>query len=78
MHKSEVMKMAYSNLKAEMARKDITIESMAQMLGIHRNSVANKLNGASSFSIEEAMKIRGSFFQDLEYKYLFAPDRRGE
>lgn len=34
--------MAYSNLKAEMARKDITIESMAQMLGIHRNSVANK------------------------------------
>lgn len=40
--------MAYSNLKAEMARKDITIESMAQMLGIHRNSVANKLNGASS------------------------------
>ena len=51
--------MAYSNLKAEMARKDITIESMAQMLGIHRNSVANKLNGASSFSIEEAMKIRG-------------------
>lgn len=52
--------MAYSNLKAEMARKDITIESMAQMLGIHRNSVANKLNGASSFSIEEAMKIRAT------------------
>lgn len=77
-HKSEVIKMAYSNLKAEMARKDITIESMAQMLGIHRNSVANKLNGASSFSIEEAMKIRGIFFPDLEYKYLFAPDRRGE
>lgn len=70
--------MVYSNLKAEMARKDITIESMAQMLGIHRNSVANKLNGASSFSIEEAMKIQDSFFQDLEYKYLFAPDRRGE
>ena len=70
--------MAYSNLKAEMARKDITIESMAQMLGIHRNSVANKLNGASSFSIEEAMKIRGIFFPDLGYNYLFAPDLRGE
>ena len=74
----EVANTAYSNLKAEMARKDITIESMAQMLGIHRNSVANKLNGASSFTIEEAMKIRSSFLPELEYEYLFAPDRRGE
>lgn len=66
--------MAYSNLKAEMGRKDITMETISKTLKIHRNSVANKLNGTSSFSIEEAMKIRNTFFPNLEYKYLFATD----
>ena len=63
--------MAYSNLKAEMGRRDITIEAIARLLGIHRNSVANKLNGPSSFSIEEAIKIKSAFFPTCEYKYLF-------
>lgn len=66
--------MAYSNLKAEMGRKDITMETISKTLKIHRNSVANKLNGTSSFSIEEAMKIRNTFFPNLEYKYLFATE----
>lgn len=35
------------NLKGEMAKKDITIEEVSKLLKIHRNSVANKLNGDS-------------------------------
>lgn len=35
------------NLKGELAKKDITIEEVAKLLGIHRNSVANKINGDS-------------------------------
>lgn len=63
--------MAYGNLKAEMGRRDITIEAIAKALHIHRNSASNKVNGSSSFSIEEAMIVKDTFFSDLDYEYLF-------
>lgn len=63
--------MSYSNLKAEMARRGITIESIAQLLGIHRNSAANKVNGKNQFTIQEAFDIQKTFFPDLEAQYLF-------
>lgn len=63
--------MAYGNLKAEMGRRDITIEAIAKALHIHRNSASNKVNGPSSFSIEEAMIVKDTFFSDLDYEYLF-------
>lgn len=66
--------MSYSNLKAELGRNDITIESMAECLNIHRNSVANKLKGKTKFSIEEAMTIQEKFFPTLSIDYLFATD----
>lgn len=59
------------NLKGEMAKKDITIEEVSKLLGIHRNSVANKINGDSSFSIDEAFKIHKRFFPNLSMEYLF-------
>ncbi len=62
------------NLKGEMAKKDITIEEVSKMLGIHRNSVANKLNGDSAFTIHEAFKIHDSFFPELSIDYLFATE----
>ena len=70
--------MAYRNLKAEMARKDITIEAISKEIGVHRNSVSNKVNGSSSFSIEEAMKIKNNFFPDLDYRYLFQTEPEEE
>lgn len=66
--------MAYLNLKAEMAKRDVTAESMAKFLGIHRNSVANKLKGFSSFSIDEAMELKNKFFSDCEIEDLFNKD----
>lgn len=76
MRRMEAKTVAYRNLKAEMGRCDVTIEAISKTLGIHRNSVANKLNGASSFSIEEAMKIHNAFFPNMGYKYLFATDEQ--
>lgn len=66
------------NLRGEMAKRKISIESVADLLKIHRNSVANKLNGESSFSIEQAMLIQETFFPDLKVKYLFGRDEGGE
>lgn len=59
------------NLKGEMAKNDISIEELSKLLNIHRNSVANKLRGKSSFSVEEAIKIRDTFFPKMELEELF-------
>lgn len=66
--------MAYLNLKAEMARKNVTIEEISDLLKIHRNSVSNKLNGKSKFSIDEAFSVQRAFFPDMETQYLFATE----
>ena len=62
------------NLKGEMAKKDITIEEISKLLGIHRNSVANKLNGDSAFTIDEAFKIQNKYFPTLSLAYLFGTE----
>lgn len=67
--------MPYLNLKAEMAKRNITIESIATHLGLHRNSVAYKLNKGGSFSIEESMEIRKEFFPDLPIDYIFVREK---
>lgn len=66
--------MPYLNLKAEMAKRNITIEAIAKELSIHRNSVSYKINRGGSFSIEESMRIRKKFFPDLSLDYIFAHD----
>lgn len=63
------------NLRGEMAKCNVSIEDIANLLKIHRNSVANKLKGDSSFSIDESMKIQEKFFPNLELKFLF---KKGE
>lgn len=63
--------MSCINLRGEMAKRKISIEEVADFLGIHRNSVTNKLNGDSNFSVDESMKLQEKFFPDLDLKYLF-------
>lgn len=66
------------NLRGEMAKRMVSIENIADLLGIHRNSVANKLKGESSFSIDQSVKIQETYFPDLELKYLFKKEEKGE
>jgi len=66
--------MPYLTLKGEMAKRGITIEAIAQLLCIHRNSVANKIKGESSFSIEEATQIRDAFFPTKKIEELFGKE----
>ena len=40
--------MPYLNLKGEMAKQDVKIENLAELLGLHRNSISKKINGPSS------------------------------
>lgn len=68
--------MPYLNLKGEMAKRNVTNESIAILLGIHRNSVYNKINGESRFSIDEAIIIRNTFFPDSDIDTLFETEEK--
>ena len=61
----------YSNLKALMAAKGISIDAMATLLGLHRNTVSNKLDGDSEFTYGQAEKIQSVMFPEYTCQYLF-------
>lgn len=62
----------YPNLKAEMAKNNISMEKIANLLGLHRNTVKNKIDKPEgSFSIEEVFAIKAYLFPHLDISYLF-------
>lgn len=61
-----------ANLIGEMAKRRIAINDIAELLGIHRNSVANKLYGKTGFSLDEALQIYDRYFSDCDFRTLFA------
>lgn len=63
--------MLYKNLRAEMARNDVTIGEMAEALGVRYATVSDKLNGKSRFYYDEASKIKRHFFPSCQLEYLF-------
>lgn len=63
--------MKYLTLVGEMAKNKISNKAVAILLGIHQNSVYNKIKGDSSFSVEEALLIRDNFFPGYDIDELF-------
>ncbi|MTP79862.1 XRE family transcriptional regulator [Turicibacter sanguinis] len=63
--------MVYKNLKAEMARNNVTNEMLANSLGINISTVSVKLNNISRLKFIEAKKIQKDFFPNLPTDYLF-------
>jgi transcriptional regulator with XRE-family HTH domain len=61
----------YDNLKALMAAKGITIEALARLLNVHRNTVSAKLDGDSEFTFGQAELIQETMFPEYNSKYLF-------
>lgn len=60
------------NLIGEMARRRISSNALAELLGCHRNSIHNKLYGISEFTLSEALTIYDAFFRDCDFRILFA------
>ena len=61
----------YPNVKAEMARKNVTIEMLAKHLKKNKGTICAKLNGKSEFSIPEAEQIRDYLNPALTIDQLF-------
>ena len=61
----------YANLRAEMARKRITIKSVAEHLGQGVATISNKINGKSDFTVPEAVEIKKFIAVDMPIDELF-------
>lgn len=71
---------AFVNLRAAMARKNLGIVDMARTLDVNRDTLARKLAQKSPLTLDEAFSIQQTFFPELDVKYLFTQtdDRTGE
>jgi len=61
----------YKNLEAEMVRIGIARKDLAALLNVRYATIVDKLKGKSSFTLDEALRIKNSFFPNLSIEYLF-------
>ena len=64
-------KIMFENLRAEMARKNITITEIAKTIGVNRDTLGKKFSGKSSLNLDEAFLIQKKFFPEMEVQLLF-------
>lgn len=64
----------YPNVKAEMARRDITLAKMAEALGVTIGTLSLKLNGKYPITWDEAVKIKGFLGVDMPIENLFSEE----
>ena len=58
-------------IKVAMRQKAIVVNVISAVLQIHPNSAANKINGETSFKVEEALKLQEDLFPEYTLRYLF-------
>lgn len=61
----------YPNLNAEMSRLGIEQKDIAKCIKKGPDAVSLKMNGKRVWLLEEAKKIRKTFFNTLTIEYLF-------
>ena len=70
--------MMYRNLKAEMARNNLNMGHLADLLEVRRATISDKMNGKNSFYYDEAKKIKETYFPSFSIEYLFETDDANE
>lgn len=61
----------YSNVKAELARRSLSVIELSNMTGIRYMSLLNKLNGKAPLKLEEAQRIKKALEVDITLEKLF-------
>ncbi|CAM2079293.1 MAG: XRE family transcriptional regulator [uncultured Clostridium sp.] len=61
----------FKNLRAEMARANITNKTLADALNLNPSTMSAKLNEINRLKYAEAKKIQSTFFPNLSTDYLF-------
>lgn len=68
----------YSNLNAEMARKNVTINDLAKTIDCSYETMRKKLKGKSPLLFSEATKIRKKYFNNMSTDKLFEVDKEAQ
>ena len=61
----------YPNPRAEMARRGLTSQRLAQALRLNPGTLSAKLNDPSRLRLDEAFLLRDRFFPGESVEYLF-------
>lgn len=61
----------YPNLRSAMEREGYSVEELADAIGVHRNTVQNKLSGGSDWTYPEVSKIQTTLFPMYQLAWLF-------
>lgn len=62
----------YPNLRAEMARRGLTVEKMAELCGINYSAFSQILNGKRQLTWNVALRIKHVLDVDIPLEVLFA------
>ena len=63
----------FSNLRTIMKNEGVKPWSLAKSLGVHRNTLVNKLSGKTEITLRE-IKIICDLFKRHEFGFIFAKD----
>lgn len=61
----------YSNVKAELARKNMSVVDLSNKTGIRYQTLVDKLNGKYKTSVEEAITIKSALDVNIPLEQLF-------
>lgn len=61
----------YSNLNAEMARRNVTILDLAKTIQCSYETMRKKLKGTSPLLLKEAIAIKKEYFDNMELEELY-------
>lgn len=64
----------YKNLRAEMARRKLTLKQISDAMHMNRDTLSRKLSGKSPLYLDEAFEVQKVFFPEMKVEYLFATD----
>lgn len=61
----------YKNLKHELLYHGIRYADIAEVLNCSYNTVINKVNGRTAFTVDEAILLWEIFLDDIDFMWLF-------
>lgn len=64
------------NLEKEMKDKKISRREIASLLGLSYRTIHSRFNGESEWAYSECVKVRDTYFPDMELSYLFATEEQ--
>lgn len=64
----------YPNLRAEMSRRNLSIQRLALLVGMPYSTLREKLKGERKLSFDDAMKIKQSLNLNIPLEILFSTE----